>query len=258
MNIRKKLILVGLVLLVFFTIELTISIAKIDPNNTYTLEVDKNKVKANDIITVTLKMKIPNKSAGIQSRISYDSNLTFLQEELTEDDFGDYGVFNVLSDPDLHAVAFAHNLSNNQYVTGDVTVIKLKFKVTGLEGGPYKIAWQDYNTEGYFDIDAVTIERTDVALDSGTNTNTEDEVKIDDIIDTEVNGEEIDYNDNIQQSEDSNKTQISESSNIFHNKTVLPQTGDKSIIIAIISGLLLLICIYIRAKKFKYVGRKRD
>ena len=252
MNIRKKLIIISFVLLIFFIMELTISIAKIDPNNTYTLEVDKMNVKANDIITVTLKMKIPNKSTGIQSRISYDSNLTFLHEELTEDDFGDYGVFSVLSDPDLHAVAFAHHLNNNQYVTGDVTVIKLKFKVTGLEGGPYKIAWQDYNTEGYFDIDTVTIERTDVTSNSGTNTNAENEVKIDDIIDAEVNGEKIDYNDNVQQSENSNGTQISESANTFHNKTILPHTGDKSMIIAIVSGVLLLICIYIRAKKIKY------
>lgn len=256
MNIRKKLILVGLVLLVFFTIELTISIAKIDPNNTYTLEVDKNKVKANDIITVTLKMKIPNKSAGIQSRISYDSNLTFLQEELTEDDFGDYGVFNVLSDPDLHAVAFAHNLSNNQYVTGDVTVIKLKFKVTGLEGGPYKIAWQDYNTEGYFDIDTVTIERKDI----GSNSDPKNEITINDIIDAEVKGEEINYDDNSQQAEEENgetkvKDNVTESdtnSAVTSKNTILPQTGDVTVIIAIVSAVLLVWCIYLRAKNFKY------
>lgn len=249
MNIRKKLILVAWLVLAFFTIGLTISCAKIDPNNKYKLEVDKTEVKFNDIITVTLKMNVPNRSSGIQSRISYDSNLTFLQEELAEEDFGDYGKFDVLSDPDLHAVAFAHTLNNNQYVTGDVTVIKLKFKVTGLGGGPYKIAWQDYNTEGYFDIDTVTIERKDI----GSNSNSKGEVTIDDIIDAEANGEEYNYNDDTQPNDGAieSDTDSASTSKKASNNTALPQTGDTAIIIAIVSAALLVLCIYIRAKKIK-------
>lgn len=269
MNIRKTIIkIITVTAIILLIVRLTISFAKIDPNNTYTIEADKTNVKANDIVTVTLRVKIPEGSKGIQGRVEYDTNLTFLEDEVSNSDFGDYGVFGLGHDSDIHAIGFATILQDG-FVSGDVMVVKLKFKVTGLAGGEYKVYWKDYDENGYFEIGSVTLKRTDVVSgntsedssvgSSGTNsgnnsgTDSEDDVSIGDIIDAEAEGKNIIYNDMVQDDMEQSNNPYINTDNAGRNSITLPHTGEKlPLLVAIISAILLGICIYIRNKKLKF------
>lgn len=264
MNRRKIITTISVLTLILLTVGLTISLAKIDSNNTYVIEADKTNVRANDIVTVTLKVKIPIGSRGIQGRVEYDENLTFLEDELKDEDFGAYGKLNLMTDPDINAIGFAKSLNSEQEkISGNVTVVKLKFKVTGLTGGEYKIYWKDYDENGYFEIDSVTLKRTDtvdmvVDVDKEDNKN---ETSIDGIINQEVNKVNNDENvqnkpekepnkDNVKKEEDK-QTVKKEVLDKTGSNNKLPKTGEKTLqLIFIVGGILLAVCIYIRIKFF--------
>lgn len=262
MNRRKIITTISVLTLILLTVGLTISLAKIDSNNTYVIESDKTNVKANDIVTVTLKVKIPIGSRGIQGRVEYDENLTFLEDELKDEDFGVYGKLNLMTDPDINAIGFAKSLNSEQEkISGNVTVVKLKFKVTGLTGGEYKIYWKDYDENGYFEIDSVTLKRIDtvdivVDVDKEHNKN---ETSIDGIIDKEVNkvNQEVNNDENVQNKSEKepNKDNIKkEVLDKTGSDKKLPKTGEKTLqLIFIVCGILLAVCIYIR---IKFLGKE--
>lgn len=277
MNTRKILCICTIIAVVLLALGIThnISIGSED-GNTYTMSATKTSVVKDDIVDVTLKVNAPKTSRGTQGRIEYNSNLELLSYEETND----YDQLSVQTDTDRCLVGFSTASTDPE--SGELTAVKLKFKVTGLEGGNYKVAWTDYDSEGNFnEISSVTLNRTDILVpeqlpntddnagtegtDNGTNNGSG--TSIEDIIDAEINGETVNSGNDSQgtsgsssgtgtsgagtTSSSSSGTGTISSSN--GGSTFIPQTGENTyLIVAIVSGVLMGICVYIRIKKMKF------
>lgn len=282
MNTRKILCIGTIIAILLLAIGITVSIGSED-SNTYKISATKTSVVKDDIVDVTLMVNSPKSSRGTQGRVEYDSNLELLSYEQTND-YNKAAGPTVQTDTDRCLVGFS--TASSDPLSGELTALKLKLKVTGLEGGTYKVAWTDYDEEGNFhELSSVTLNRTDVLVpqNPGTNgdenngaggneadTNNGSGTTIDDIIDSEINGGTgTSGNDNQGSNGSSSGTGssanggTSSSSNSGSvtgttsssngGNTFIPQTGENTyLIIATISAILMVICVYVRTKKLKF------
>ena len=262
----KKMLSILLLIVVFTVFSIpNKSCAYTDANNNeYYMEIDKTDVATNDIVELTLRIRVNGKIYGTQGRISYDSNLTFVEVGSTKDCMifykdEDSNKGQVVARDDLKAIGYSI-AQDSQFDPGEYIIIKVKFKVTGLIGGNYLIKWQDYNSNGYFEVDSVAVTRTDVNNQGGGSSSNDKSVI--DIIDEEINGNggssqgsgsgngsDSDYSSDDEYSVDGESGSGSKSS----KKSGLPATGDGfNVVISIVAFIGLGVCVYRRAKKIEH------